>query len=466
MHNSTLQKRQQDHVRRRTTVRFVKFLDLVLMALPFIIAWYCFYASRIAAPFYRLGNYLIIFLQVALYYVIAHLYGGFRLNISRISELIYSQVMAAFFSDLFMLLVIWLLAKHFPNVFVMLGVFAAQIILSTLWCYLAHHWYFKTHAPKKTIVIWDEREGLDALLQESGLDIRYEITDTPYVSDVFDGEVVKIPEGTEVVILCDLHSHDRNQIIKECVTRGIVAYVIPRIGDVLMSGAAKIHILHLPTLAVGRYDPTPEYLVIKRFLDIVLSLVALVIMAIPMLITALAIKAYDRGPVFFKQDRLTKDGKVFKVIKFRSMRTDAEKDGVARLSTGDNDPRITPVGRIIRKIRMDEWPQLFNILKGDMAIVGPRPERPEIAEQYRETLPEFDLRLQCKAGLTGYAQVYGQYNTTPYDKLIMDLMYINSANLAEDLKIILATVKILFMKDSTEGIAEGQTTASSGSADD
>ena len=182
-----------------------------------------------------------------------------------------------------------------------------------------------------------------------------------------------------------------------------------------------------------------------------------------MIVTAIIIKATDNGPVLYKQCRLTKDGKKFMVLKFRSMRVDAEKDGVARLSSGDKDDRITPIGKVIRKVRIDELPQLFNILFGDMSIVGPRPERPEIAEQYVKELPEFELRLQAKAGLTGYAQVYGKYNTTPYDKLQMDLMYIASPSVLADLKIMFATIKILFMPESTEGIAEGTTTAMEGS---
>ena len=163
--------------------------------------------------------------------------------------------------------------------------------------------------------------------------------------------------------------------------------------------------------------------------------------------------------MFYKQTRFTKDGKLFDVLKFRSMRVDAEKDGVARLSTGDQDDRITPVGRFIRKVRIDELPQLLNILKGDMTICGPRPERPEIAAQYEKELPEFRLRLQAKAGLTGYAQVYGKYNTTPYDKLVMDLMYIAHPSFLQDLQIMIATVKILFMKESTEGVSEDRMTA-------
>ena len=226
-----------------------------------------------------------------------------------------------------------------------------------------------------------------------------------------------------------------------------------------MDSAKKVHLFHLPMMAVQRYNPSPEFLFFKRLYDIVLSLVALVLFAPIMAAVAVAIKMTDGGDIFYRQARLTKDGKVFQVLKFRSMRMDAEKDGVARLSTGENDPRVTKVGRFIRAVRFDELPQLLNILKGDMAIVGPRPERPEISAQYAKAMPEWNLRLQAKCGLTGYAQVYGQYNTTPYDKLLLDLMYIAKPSLFEDFKIIFATVKILFMKDSTEGVAEGQVTA-------
>ena len=227
-----------------------------------------------------------------------------------------------------------------------------------------------------------------------------------------------------------------------------------------------MHLFHLPFLRIDRYDPSPLYLIAKRAFDVVASALALIILSPVMLITALAIKLTDGGPVFYRQVRLTKNGKPFKVLKFRSMRTDAEKDGVARLSTGEKDDRITPVGRIIRKVRIDELPQLFNILGGSMSIVGPRPERPEIAAQYEEELPEFALRLQAKAGLTGYAQVYGKYNTTPYDKLQMDLMYIAHPSFWEDLRIMLATVKILFIPESTEGVAAGSTTAMDNSAEE
>ena len=189
-------------------------------------------------------------------------------------------------------------------------------------------------------------------------------------------------------------------------------------------------------------------------MDIVISLIGIVIASPFMIVIALCIKLYDHGQVLYKQERLTKDGEQFMIYKFRSMTTHSEDAG-ARLAAKE-DARITPVGRVIRAIHFDELPQLFNILKGEMSVVGPRPERQIIADQYTEEIPEFVLRLKVKAGLTGYAQVYGKYNTTFYDKLLMDLMYISKPSILEDLTIMLATVKILTSKESTEGVGEGK----------
>ena len=321
-------------------------------------------------------------------------------------------------------------------------------------------------------------EGVENLISYYGLDSHFKIIKKLSIHDLHGkdwyflsrserhkrevGYVPQVLDDVEAVFLCALHSHDRNQFVKYCVHKDITSWCIPRIGDVIMSGAENAHLFHLPMLRVGRYNPTPEFLIQKRIFDIVVSGLALIVFS-PIMIVLAIILRMDGGTAFYRQKRLTKDGRVFEILKFRSMRMDAEKDGVARLSTGEADPRITKVGRFIRACRFDELPQILNILKGDMSIVGPRPERPEIAAQYKQYLPEFDLRLQCKCGLTGFAQVYGQYNTTPYDKLLMDLMYIAQPSMIEDLKICFATVKILFMKDSTEGIAEGQTTASAGS---
>jgi exopolysaccharide biosynthesis polyprenyl glycosylphosphotransferase len=326
-----------------------------------------------------------------------------------------------------------------------------------LWALCAQKWYFKSFPPVKSAAICAGAYDVSSLVHEYGLAKKFDIQKIWHTS--ISGEELEELREYEVVFIQGVSSHERNIILKYCVQNNIIVYILPRIGDVIMSSALRQHMFHLPVLKVNRCNPHPEQKMIKRGMDIVISALCLLLLSPVIFVTAVAIKLTDGGPVFYKQERLTLDGKVFKVIKFRSMRVDAEKDGVARLSTGDNDDRITPVGRVIRKIRVDELPQLLNVLAGSMSLVGPRPERPEIAEQYEKTLPEFRLRLQVKAGLTGYAQVYGKYNTTPYDKLQMDLMYIADPSILEDLKILFATIKILFQPESTDGVAEGQTTA-------
>lgn len=445
-------------LKHNTVMRAVKLLDAVLLTIPFVLCWYLVYADNLAEPYFRKGNWLVIALFFVLYVTYGRIYEGFRITLSRISEMLMSQALAALIADGIMFLVTWLLTKHFPPVLPMLGVFAVQVVLAGLWCTLAHRWYFARYKAQNTAVIYDMREGMEQLIQEYGLEKRFHVTATADVDSALNDKL-RILDGVEVVFLCGIHSHERNIILKQCVARNIRVYLIPRIGDVIMSGAQRMHMFHLPMMRVGRYDPNPEYLFFKRAFDLLVSGFALVVLSPIMLAVGIAIKATDGGPAFYKQCRLTKDGKTFNVLKFRSMRVDAEKDGVARLSTGDNDDRITPIGKFIRKCRLDELPQLLNIFKGEMSLVGPRPERPEIAEQYYEELPEFALRLQAKAGLTGYAQVYGKYNTTPYDKLQMDLMYISNPSFVEDLKIMFATVRILFESESTEGVSEGKTTA-------
>ena len=226
-----------------------------------------------------------------------------------------------------------------------------------------------------------------------------------------------------------------------------------------MREGVHIKAFDTPVLNISRKSLYPGYAFLKRSFDIAFSGLALLLAGPLMLVTALAIRLYDHGPAIYKQTRLTKDGKQFKILKFRSMRVDAEKDGIARLSTGDRDDRITPVGRILRKYRLDELPQLINILKGDMSVVGPRPERPEIAEAYCRIMPDFRLRLQVKAGLTGYAQVYGRYNTEPHEKLEFDLLYIEQMNIWNDLMLCFATFSTFFTAESTQGVEEGRVTA-------
>ncbi|WP_304091272.1 sugar transferase, partial [Phascolarctobacterium succinatutens] len=367
-----------------------------------------------------------------------------------------SQALAVMMTSGIMYVVTFLLERQLPDIWPVIAAFAVQLVLSGLWSMAAHVAYYMLFPATKTIIVFDERQGMEKLIQDYGFEKKFTVIKTLTVEQCIAN--IDLLHNAQTVFVSGVHSHERNIILKYCVEQGIMMYLVPRIGDVLMSGAQQMHMFHLPMLRVGRYNPSPWHTIAKRTFDVVSAGALFLLISPLMLITAIAIKM-DGGPVFYKQRRLTQDGKEFDVLKFRSMRVDAEKDGVARLSTGDNDDRITKVGRFIRKVRIDELPQLLNIIGGSMSVVGPRPERPEIASQYVKEMPEFSLRLQAKAGLTGYAQVYGKYNTTPYDKLQMDLMYISNPSFWDDLRIIFATIKILFVPESTEGVAEGQKTA-------
>lgn len=437
-------------------LRQLKLLDAFLMTLPFGIAWYKYFSLVMEVTYYRRGNWMIIALYFLLYVIYGRMYEAFLVSYIPYWELIYSQMLSAIITNFFTGIVLWLLGKELSYLWPLLIILVIQFFISLIWTGAVRKWYAHRFAAKKTIIVYDIYRDLGSMIKSNGLDTEFDIIGTYKASEILND--MSLLDNAEVIFLSGVHSHDRNIIIKYCVSVNLTAFIIPRVGDTLMSAAKPVRLLHLPLLRLDRYNPSPEFIFFKRLFDVVFSAFLIVLLSPLMGVLALLIRR-DGGPALYRQVRLTKDGKQFEILKFRSMRVDAEKDGVARLSTGENDDRITKIGKFIRKVRFDELPQLFNILKGDMSFVGPRPERPEIASEYEKTLPEFRLRLQAKAGLTGLAQVHGKYNTEPYDKLQMDLMYIANPSIAQDIRIIFATIKIIFMKESTEGIAEGQVNA-------
>ena len=439
------------------TLRLIKLFNIILMSLPIFFVWRYDVSHMAKIHFYFWGDLAFAFFFAIIYVTYARIYDVYRVAYSRISEMFYGQVLAAGFADCFIYLLFTLLIKEIYIPFYFIPVLLLQTLWALIWSRLAHRYYFHNNPPMRTIVIYDEREDFAGLVERYDMKKLFAIEKHIHIKDVL--EHLECLSEVQAILLFGVHSHDRNVILKICVDRDIQCYLLPRIGDVIMNGARSVRLFHLPMFLVSRSRPKPEYIIVKRIFDIVSSGIVLLLISPILIGTALAIKVQDGGPVLYKQERLTKDGEKFMVYKFRSMRQDAESDGVARLSSGENDDRITPVGRFIRKCRIDELPQLLNIIGGSMSVVGPRPERPEIAAQYEAAMPEFRLRLQVKAGLTGYAQVYGKYNTTPYDKLQMDLMYIAKANFFDDLRIIFATIRILFSAQSTEGVAEGKVTA-------
>ncbi len=384
-------------------------------------------------------------------------YKSYDFGFTSSAKLVYSQTLADIIAGgaFYIVFVIANSTVFTPLPLIMLLI--AQLFINIAWSIAVNRAYFKFNKPKKTALIYNDEAELLRLREVYSRTQNFEITRIVKTDEDYKSITDKIKD-CEAVFVADISSDVRNEVLKYCIENNMRFFTAPHIGDIMMRGAVHLDMFSVPVFCVSRAEPKIEYAFVKRAIDIFCSLIGIIVLSPVMLVTAIAIKSYDKGPALYKQVRLTKDGKEFKILKFRSMRVNAESDGVARLAT-DNDDRITPIGKIIRACRLDELPQLFNILRGDMTIVGPRPERPEIAKQYEEELPEFNLRLQVKAGLTGLAQIYGRYNTEPYDKLQMDLMYINQMSFVKDLRLILATIKILFIKDSTHGTAEGQTTA-------
>lgn len=260
-------------------------------------------------------------------------------------------------------------------------------------------------------------------------------------------------ENYDAILINDIPSDTRNELLKKCYEENKRVYFTPKISDIIAKSSEELNLFDTPLCLCKNLGISNFQLFWKRFFDVVLSGVALIVLSPILLIVAIAIHAEDGGPVFFRQERVTLDGKRFMILKFRSMIVDAEKDGRPH-PAGEKDDRITKVGNVIRATRIDELPQLWNIFRGDMSIVGPRPERWEHDEKYTKEVPEWPLRLKVKGGLTGYAQVYGKYNTTALDKLKLDLFYITNYSLVLDIQIIFETLKIVLRKDSTEGFTE------------
>ncbi len=314
--------------------------------------------------------------------------------------------------------------------------------------------YHKLYAPHDMLLIYGHKRGVGLKIKMDSRKDKYNIRKLICADEGYDAIIAEIPKH-DAVILNDIPAQLRNDILKYCYRYRVRTYVAPKLTDIMVRCARNITLFDTPLMLVKGTGLTPAQRVTKRTMDIVLGTIALVIAAPVMGAVAIAIKLEDGGPVFFRQKRMTRNGREFDILKFRSMIVDAEKYSGAVLASGD-DPRITRVGKFIRATRLDEIPQIINIVKGDMSIVGPRPERKVIADEYCKELPEFAYRLKVRGGLTGYAQIYGKYNTSAYDKLRLDLMYIENYSLLLDIKLIILTLRIIFSKDSTEGIDVAQ----------
>ena len=370
-------------------------------------------------------------------------------QLSRI-DLIIGQIISLFLVNFITYLQLCLIGNALLSLAPMAVLFVVQAVVAIALILLYTTVYHKLYAPHNMLLIFGNKNSIGLKFKMDSRKDKYNITGLISAEEGYDAIVQKIPKY-DAIILNDVSAPLRNDILKFCYRYRVRTYVAPKLSDIMMRGAKNISLFDTPLLLVKGTGLTPAQRVGKRLMDVFLCSIAMIVAAPVMAVVAVAIKLEDGGPVFFKQKRMTRGGREFDILKFRSMIVDAEKYAGAVLAT-DNDPRITKVGKVIRATRLDELPQILNILKGDMSIVGPRPERKVIADEYCKDIPEFAYRLKVRGGLTGYAQIYGKYNTSAYDKLRLDLMYIENYSFMLDIKLIILTLRIIFSKESTEGI--------------
>lgn len=447
---------------KRLIILFLNLIGLLLETGVYAYLWFSriypmINRGNMGLKFYINGHLLILGIYFVLMYFFTSTYGGLKVGYLKSGDVIISQTVAALIVNVLTYFQLSLMRNWLLPCGAFFAMFGMQIVINIVWTELCDAIYHKIYPPRSILLVHADRPYGDIIEKFNSRGDKFQIVDTVHINEGIDNICEKISKYRNV-LLWDISVVDRNKLLKFCYSKSIRIYMMPKISDVLIKGSDQVHLFDTPLLLTREHALTVEQRMIKRIIDIVFSALAIVLTSPFMLITAVIIKCYDKGPVLYKQIRCTAGGKEFKILKFRSMKVDAEKDGVARLAS-KNDDRITPIGKFIRAVRIDELPQLFNIFIGQMSFIGPRPERPEIIAKYTEEMPEFVFRMKMKAGLAGYAQVYGKYNTTPYDKLKLDLTYIENYSIWLDLKLMLLTLKILIQPESTEGVDKTQTTA-------
>lgn len=437
--------------------RCVALIIIAVMTMLFYVLWDQKLNGLMDRKFLGKGNWLVLFYYAVITYVFMHLWGGFKLGYQKIANVIASQILAAVSVNFMVYIQVVLMIGTINELWItaqqMVGLAIEEIVACLAISILFMNIYTRLFPAHRILQINGDHENHLRMKMKSR-DDKYQICEEISIHEPHDVILDKIA-GYDTVLLNDIPSVHKNKILKYCFDHSIRVYFTPKISDILVTGTEVIDLFDSPLLLCKNIGLGFEQKVCKRIVDVIVSLLGLLIASPVMIVTAVCIKCEDGGPVFFRQDRCTLNGRVFSICKFRSMVVGAEKDGKPRPAT-DHDDRITKVGNIIRRTRIDELPQLFNILKGEMSLIGPRPERIEHIERYEREIPEFAYRLKMKGGLTGYAQVYGRYNTTAYDKLKMDLLYIVNYSVLLDLQILFETIKILFKKDSTEGFTQQQ----------
>ena len=446
--------------RLRYVYRGICAIVLTVLALFLFLLVWLDYVSGNNHTGYLLGYgniALTSFLYILLFAINGRFLHAFKIGVERKTKQISSIVLAAGITDLIEIFVSITILNNFRYIFALAWryalLFIIQSVVLVLVIMIMADLYRILIRPLPVIFIHGEHFS-ELELKMNQIPQKYHVEMSVRYDDP-NIDLEKLIENCTSILVDDVPASVENRIVKMCFDKDKRVYVVPKLSDIILKASDNINVMDTPLYLSRNLGMGIGQRIIKRAMDLLLSGIAVIILSPLFLIIMCAIKLEDGGPVFFKQERVTKDNKHFMILKFRSMIVDAEKDGRPH-PAGEKDDRITKVGRIIRACRIDELPQLFNILSGNMSIVGPRPERYEHVEKYTKDIPEFKYRYKVKGGLTGYAQVYGKYNTTALDKLKLDLIYITNYSLLLDIQIVFETVKILFQKESTEGFDERQ----------
>ena len=431
----------------------IKFLLYFLLLLTFIIVHgkENIGLTRLSRT---MGTTVFVFVIVGL--LLLSVYGTYDVGRRKSKPIIYSLSLAVVCTDVVAYLQVMIMRANtdihefrLRGIELLILTMVIQIAIIIVFTYTGNALFFAIHEPEKCCVITSCQESLDVIAYAiCRFRKQYKITS---VVDYRCSDIEPYIEKAETVFVYDIPAERRLMIMRLCYKHKVNVYFNPYLEDIMEVNAKHYVLDDVYLFNKNNKTLTMEQRILKRLLDIGLSLLLGFLTSPLWICGAIAVKLYDGGPVFFKQKRATIHGRVFDVYKLRTMKTNVEN-----YSAKKDDDRITKPGKILRRTRIDELPQLLNVLKGDMTFVGPRPEMLENVQSYTEELPEFRYRLRVKAGLTGYAQISGKYNTTPRDKLIMDMMYIEQFSILRDIQLILQTAVVLLKSDSTEAFGKKQ----------
>lgn len=394
--------------------------------------------------------------QVILTGLLFNINGLYTIERKRFAEILLSVAVSMIQMLVLMMALTFFIREFALSRGVLLWCAGMDFVLLAIWRHLLWR-YVRAHQNTRGVMLIGSEEECQHVYHRMKQQPQLAMELRSVCTDLKNSDWETAAEQVDVLIICpDIRLKDKAKIVHYCNLHEKQALLIPNAYEVFCSGMTLDKIDDVPVFRPQRLRLTLEQRSLKRILDIVVALLGFLAAFPFMLLTAIAIKIFDPGPVLYSQERSGRYEKPFKVYKFRTMRVDAEKLSGPMLAQ-ENDPRITRLGAFLRAVRLDELPQIWNVLVGDMSIVGPRPERPFFVEQFKQEIPEYVYRMNVKPGITGLAQVYGKYNTTAYDKLIYDLVYIQNTGIRTDLTIIIQTVRVLFQKSATEGVHDVRT---------